>query len=154
MENKSRQDLIRRFSELVEHLNRAYHVEALEEWRKIDMTIPQIKTLALLENTNGSRMGVIAQHLGTTLSASTSVIDRLVDKGLVERIAQPGDRRVVVCKLTRSGKRTLRGFWQVGSSKVEPIAEGLNDAQIETIIEAFELIRSEVEKFYDASDQT
>ena len=101
MENKSRQDLIRRFSELVEHLNRAYHVEALEEWRKIDMTIPQIKTLALLENTNGSRMGVIAQHLGTTLSASTSVIDRLVDKGLVERIAQPGDRRVVVCKLTR-----------------------------------------------------
>lgn len=153
-ENRTRQDLIRQFSDLVEFLNRAYHIQALEEWRDIDMTIPQIKTLALLENTNGSRMGVIAQYLGTTLSASTSIIDRLVEKGLVERVAEPGDRRVVVCKLTRSGRRTMRGFWQVGSSKVEPVARNLNDDQIATIVEAFELIRGEVEKFYDVVDQS
>ncbi len=153
-EDRTRQDLIRRFAELVEFLNRAYHVEALEEWREVDMTIPQIKTLALLQNTNGSRMGVIANYLGTTLSACTSIIDRLIEKGLVERVAEPGDRRVVVCKLTRSGRRKMKGFWQVGSSKAEPVVDGLNDDQIATIVEAFELIRGEVEKFYDVAEQS
>ena len=152
MGNESKQELIHRLIELVDSLNREYHVEALEEWRGIDMTIPQIKTLVLLHNTDQMRMTGIAKYLGTTLSASTNIIDRLVDKGLVERASDPDDRRVVICKLTGAGQQTVNKFWSTGSPRVELMALRLNFDQLKLLVEAFEMISNEVKEFYKSND--
>ena len=48
-------------------------------------------------------MGIVANQLGTSLSTATGVIDRLVERGLVERWQDPADRRSNVCRLTPEG---------------------------------------------------
>jgi DNA-binding MarR family transcriptional regulator len=56
-------------------------------------------------------MGSISTYLGSTVSSSTSIIDRLVDKNLVERIPDPEDHRVAVCRLTPQGRESIEQFW-------------------------------------------
>lgn len=144
MDNETREQLTEHFIELAEFLTRVLHVEALEEWRSIDMTIPQIKTMVLLQSVHRVRMGGIASYLGSTLSASTSIVDRLVDKGLVDRTSDPDDRRVVVCQLTEAGYDAINKFWQIEPDTIEPVVRQFDCDELKTVVEALALIRQKV----------
>ena len=102
-------ELIERFVDAVEYLNRQAHLMKLDEWEESDMTIPQIKALGLLQRMGPLRMGGIALYLGRALSATTTVVDRLVEKNLVSRGSDPRDRRVVICELTPEGRAAISG---------------------------------------------
>ena len=132
--------------ELAEHLNRQMHTGRLDEWEAMDMTIPQIKTLVLLKRTGPLRMGNISVYLGRALSATTTVVDRLVDKGLVDRVSDTSDRRVVICELTGSGRQAVEAFWRVGRERLQSVADRMEGEDLEIVVRAFQLLR-------DVSDQ-
>ena len=69
----------------------------------------QFRTLVLLSQ-GPQRMGNIAAHLVSSLSSATSMIDRLVDKSLVEREPDPDDRLVEICQLTSQGLGEIERF--------------------------------------------
>lgn len=141
MEDERRQELTDRFAELAEYLNRQLHTGRLDEWEGLDMTIPQIKTLVLLEQVGPLRMGNIALSLGRALSATTTVVDRLVEKELVDRVSDPSDRRVVVCKLTDTGEKAIQRFWRIGRERIDILADLMDEEQLEAVVRAMELIR-------------
>jgi DNA-binding MarR family transcriptional regulator len=140
MQETRKQELTERFVELVEQINQCTHSRPLEEWPDLELTIPQIKTLTLLRHQGPQRMGSIATFLGSTLSSSTSIIDRLVDKGLVERLPDPDDRRVVICQLTPRGQEATEQFWRIGRTGVVELAERLNIEELEIVVPAMELL--------------
>ena len=141
MQEDRRQELTDRFTESAEYLNRQLHTGRLDEWEGLDMTIPQIRTLVLLERMGPLRMGNIAIYLGRALSATTTVMDRLVEKGLVDRVADPSDRRVVICQLSESGEQAIKRFWRIGWERLQIVADLLDEEQLETVVQGFELIR-------------
>ena len=141
MQEDRRQELTDRFTESAEYLNRQLHTGRLDEWQGLDMTIPQIRTLVLLERMGPLRMGNIAIYLGRALSATTTVMDRLVEKGLVDRVADPSDRRVVICQLSESGEQAIKRFWRIGRERLQIVADLLDEEQLETVVQGFELIR-------------
>ena len=110
MEDNNRQELTERFIIVAECLNRQGHLRRLDEFEDLNMTISQIKTLLLLERLGPLRMGSISMHVGRPLSATTTVVDRLVKNRLVDRSAHPGDRRVLLCELTKEGRETIHRF--------------------------------------------
>ena len=140
MQNTHKQELVDQFVELAELLNRRMHSGRLDEWEGLDMTIPQIKSLALLERMGPLRMGSIAFHLGRALSATTTVVDRLVEKGLVDRVADPSDRRAVVCELTETGQQQIAQFWRVGNERLQMVAGLLEEDELETVVRGLELL--------------
>jgi DNA-binding MarR family transcriptional regulator len=140
MQQTRKQELIERFVELVEQINQCMHSRPLEEWPDLELTIPQIKTLTLLRHQGPQRMGSIATFLGSTLSSSTSIIDRLVDKGLVERVPDSDDRRVVICQLTPRGQESTEQFWHIGLMRVVELAERLDIEELEIVVRATELL--------------
>lgn len=141
MQNDYKEELIERFVESAEHLNRRKHSGRLDEWQGLDMTISQIKTLVLLEYKGPLRMGAIAKHLGSALSATTTIMDRLVEKELVERISDPNDRRAVICELTDPGRKVLERFWRIGRNRIVRVIDLLEVEQLETAVSGLELIR-------------
>ena len=146
-----------RFRELAEYLNRQLHTGRLDEWEGLDMTIPQIKTLVLLERVGPLRMGNIAIYLGRALSATTTVMDRLVEKGLVDRVSDPNDRRVVICELTESGEVAIKRFWQIGRERLDLLADLLDEEQLETVVKGLELVRwaeDEIQRTYTSMQST
>ncbi len=134
------QKLTERFVDAVEYLNRQTHLVKLDEWEESDMTIPQIKALGLLQR-GPLRMGGIALYLGRALSATTTVVDRLVEKNLVSRGSDPRDRRVVICELTHEGRAVIDRFWRLDRERLLSVMESLTHEELEVAVRAMELIR-------------
>ena len=105
----------------------------------VDLTMPQIRALDLLAG-EPHRMSDLAAALGTSLQATTSLIDRLVDKALVERIHDPADRRVVICRLTSAGNEEMERFYRISQGRMDILVDLLTDDELDTIISAFRML--------------
>lgn len=136
---------IDRFIQLVEDVYVSMQSPTEEEWGDLELTMPQLRTLLLLRDTR-KRMGDIASKLGITVSSATSMIDRLVKKGLVERVEEQTDRRVTSCRLTADGEREVERFWHIGRRKLRSLAEGLTPQELDTVVHAFELLSTNVKR--------
>jgi DNA-binding MarR family transcriptional regulator len=68
----------------------------------------QAHALRLLERP--VNMGDLAELLQCDASNVTGIVDRLEQRGLVERVAEPGDRRVKRLQLTAAGEDARRRF--------------------------------------------
>lgn len=136
-----KRELAGRFVESVENLNRQMHAGRLGGWEGLNMTIPQIKTLVLLERLGPLRMSSIATHFGRALSATTAVVNRLVEKALVARRSDPADRRLVICELTETGQQALTEFWRIGRRRLESVVDMLEVDELETVVGGLELVR-------------
>ena len=142
VQDKHKSELAQQFIEAVDYLNRQMHACGLDEWDGLDMTMPQIKTLVLLERSGPLRMGNIATYLGRALSATTTVIDRLVEKGLVDRAWDPSDRRVVICRLTDKGQCATGQFWKIRRERLHLMTDILDVEQLEIVVQGLELMRA------------
>ena len=75
----------------------------LELWREFDLMPPQQMTLGLLLGAPRP-MGELAQLMHCDNSNITGIVDRLTERGLVERLSAEGDRRVKLVALTDEGR--------------------------------------------------
>lgn len=112
---------------------------SLEEWSEIELPLPQFRTVLLLSK-GPKRMSEIAAHFGKGLSSATSLIDRLVDKGLVERTSDTDDRRVVLCRLATRGQDEMDRFHRMGQMRLERLVQTLSPEEVEEIIAALNLL--------------
>ncbi len=71
------------------------------------LTGGEIKALLKMKPGDGSAMSALARAWNSDASTATWLVDRLERKGLVERRAKPGDRRVRVVALTHRGEQEL-----------------------------------------------
>ena len=145
MQQSRKQQLTNRFVELAEQINQQMHCRPPEEWSDLELTISQVRTLALLQQ-EPQRMGSISAYLGGTLSSATSIVDRLVDRELVERSQDPDDRRVVICRLTPQGREAIEQFWRIARMSIVELAEQLDTGELETVVHAMELLHRAVER--------
>jgi DNA-binding MarR family transcriptional regulator len=75
----------------------------LELWREFDLMPPQQMTLGLLLDAPRP-MGDLAHQMHCDSSNITGIVDRLTERGLVERLPAEGDRRVKLVTLTGAGR--------------------------------------------------
>lgn len=99
-------------------------------------TPTDLRALALILDSARSgdvlTIGALGKRLGMNQPTVTAIVDRLVDRELVERLPVPGDRRKVGLTLTERGRQT---GWTAFGSLVEDIHAGLSTAsevQLET----------------------
>ena len=88
-------------------LPRLYHLSRrrLPGW---DLTASQSSTMTTLVDRGPLRMSELAALEGIQLPSATSVVNGLVKLDLVERRADPTDRRAVVIDLTEKGRKQVR----------------------------------------------
>ena len=70
------------------------------------LTPNDARALSALDLTTGRTIRSLADEWGCDASNATLIIDRLEKRGLAERRAMPGDRRVKLVVLTTSGLKT------------------------------------------------
>ena len=72
------------------------------------ITLARFDFMAQLErHPRGLRMGELTRRLMVTGGNVTGLASQLVDEGLIERLAIPGDRRAHAVRLTAKGKRAF-----------------------------------------------
>jgi DNA-binding MarR family transcriptional regulator len=86
-----------------------------------EVTLPQFRTLVVLA-VRGPRKGSdIAEELQVNPSTGSRMVDRLVRKGLVERVRSDDDRRAVELHLTRAGHEVVDRVVQFRRAELERI---------------------------------
>jgi DNA-binding MarR family transcriptional regulator len=72
------------------------------------LSVPQFRALAFLHGNPGACLFAVADHLGVSRPTASTIINRLVRRGLVARSVDPRERRRIILRLTDSGARHLR----------------------------------------------
>jgi DNA-binding MarR family transcriptional regulator len=95
----------------------------------------QIKLLLLIARP-GHRYRVmdIAAFLGVTNAAASRAVDRLVQRGLVDRTISPDDRRAVDLALTPSGRDLLDRFGEVRNERMLEVLGGVSDSTLHALM--------------------
>ena len=111
-----------------------------QEWLNLSLTMSQLRVLSILSNNESVRMSVIASDLGVSLPAVTGVVDNLVEQGMVVRLDQPGDRRVVLCALSEKGQKLMSRMWRVYQDQHREMLNELDIYQLQLLNAAIELV--------------
>jgi DNA-binding MarR family transcriptional regulator len=89
---------------------------------ELGLTFPLAHALRILDPERPRPMGELAEILVCDASNVTALADRLESKGLVERRADPADRRVKALVLTAAGARLREQVFELMSEPPPPIA--------------------------------
>ena len=89
------------------------------------LTMPKIRVLFLIGRSGSVSVGQVATGLGIAQPSATEIIEKLVSKDLVERTADPSDRRIVRVGLTERGKEMIDRPWE---TRRAVLASALRDA--------------------------
>ncbi|MEK4222465.1 MarR family transcriptional regulator [Bacillus sp. FSL W8-0116] len=71
------------------------------------ITGPQYHIMKMLKREGPARATQLADMMNVKPSAITVIIDRLIERGLVERCHSDTDRRVVMMQLTKAGEELV-----------------------------------------------
>ena len=132
---QSREELVERLVEQMTRIQRHLRARRASAWLEQDLTMQQAKTLFFLAD-GSRRMSAIARRFRVETPSATTMIDRLVAKGLVERGQDPSDRRAVVCSLTTAGRETVEKFWSLRSARFEELADELAEVELAEVVSA------------------
>jgi len=90
------------------------------------LTAPQAKVIFCLGNTDGLTCSEVTEQTLITKGTLTGVIDRLEEKGLVERWGDADDGRIIIVALTRAGNRLFQREYPRYLEKLKTLFKGLS----------------------------
>nr|HET6903079.1 MarR family transcriptional regulator [Ktedonobacteraceae bacterium] len=93
------------------------------------ITPSQWGVLSLLFETGEITIGAISQRRGVDAPTITGIVKRLEQSGLVERVHDRGDRRVVKVSLTDEGKSIMDSLSEQVDAFNDILTHGLSEAE-------------------------
>ena len=108
--------------------------------RASGISMPQMGALMRIHRRGPLPMSDISKHLGTTLAATSQLIDRLVQQGLMTRTEDPDDRRVRNVALTERGRKLLEASLRARQRWVDDLSQTLTQAELETVTDALHIL--------------
>jgi len=103
-------------------------------------SIPQLRTLAYLHRRPGACLFHLAEHLGVSRPTASNLVERLVRRGMLTRVADPQERRRVVLALTPLGARHFRQARQSAQAWMENVLAGQSPNTLQRITEGMRLL--------------
>ncbi len=120
-------DLARSIVEFYEKLSSWEH----EVVRGSDLTPNQMHAIEIIGHEKSLRMKELAEKLGVTTGTLTVTVDRLEQKGLIERQPHETDRRSYRVILTPDGKKHFKKHHEFHVKLTEEIASVLTPEELE-----------------------
>jgi DNA-binding MarR family transcriptional regulator len=123
------QDTARLLTALAPRLNRAVRGQVRP---KAGLSMPQFILLRALRH-GPLPAGQLAQRFGVSRPTITRTVDGLVKKGLVERRADAGDRRVAMISLTAAGRALHESTEELAEAYLSGLLERLPEGRVARI---------------------
>jgi len=144
-------EIVQSFRKIFKYIQQ-YSEEVLKEF---GVTGPQLWLLKTLHDDNGTPVSELSQKMFLHISTVSSIINRLEEKGLIERKRTKTDRRKVFIHLTDRGEelivkapepaqgKLLHGLQKLSSEEVLGLYKSL-----EKIVQLMEVDRIKVKFFF------
>jgi DNA-binding MarR family transcriptional regulator len=103
----------------------------MRNWPGGALSLVHINVLAVLDIDGPLPMHRLAETLDVSQASATGIVDRMEQRGLVERRREDGDRRVVHVALTDEGRRLITGMAAERRDHLSQLLDTLTDAELE-----------------------
>ncbi len=110
-----------------------------------NLTIAEANAIYAIGPDEPKTMKQIAETLGVAVSTPTRTIDRLLEKGFVNRTVGEKDRRQLLIELTPKGKKLLEDIDKENLEITRKMLNGLKDEEIETFKKILSKISENIE---------
>ena len=133
---------------------RAMGPASARDWIAVDLTMSQLKVAFLLYGAmpprggDGLRVSEVARLLGVTLPTVTSVMDKLVERGMLRRDEDPTDRRQHVCRLTPDGLQLIERLAAGRRAYTSKLLAYLDDEALATVLAGMKLLIGAAERLH------
>ena len=124
----------RQFAFLVSDLARLLKTYVDHQARRYGMTRAQWQVLSRLEQSEGLKQSELAEMLDLQPITLTRLVDRLCENGLIERRADPDDRRAKRLFLTKEARPLMDRLAVLGEEVMAEVLAGLDDADVQLML--------------------
>lgn len=111
-----------------------------------DITTDQFTLLQFVEQHQSTTASEIAQYFGVGRSAITALVNRLVEKSLLERKRNEEDRRIIYLSLTDRGKLVVIETEKQINRFLQQKLAYFDESEVEKYLVAIEKLATLVEK--------
>jgi DNA-binding MarR family transcriptional regulator len=111
---------------------------------KAGISMTHLHILWVLEHHGELTMSRLAEMLDVSFSNATGLIDRMEERGLVERVRVPDDRRVVIVRVSPEGIRVRDEIEALKHDRMRSILERLSPDQLTRLLAAVGDLRGAV----------
>jgi DNA-binding MarR family transcriptional regulator len=155
VDEDGRAALVDRAVELEQALCKSMASLGPEPWLEVDMTMAQLKTFFVLaagapEEAAGLRVSDLARRLGVSLPTASALVDRLVERGLVDRREDPHDRRQHRLRLAPDGDRLLTRFFEGSRARSRRLFAELPEHELEVVLQGIRYLIRAAERLTSA----
>jgi MarR family transcriptional regulator for hemolysin len=110
--------------------------------RQFGISRAQWAVLIRIDRTEGLKQSELAEMLDLQPISLTRLLDRLADNGLIERRADPNDRRANRLYLKPAAKPLLEQLAALGTDMMGTVLKGLDEATIERMLKELGRVKS------------
>jgi DNA-binding MarR family transcriptional regulator len=109
---------------------------------RLGISMAQLHILYTLQRTGEMPMSRLADILNVSLSNATGLIDRIEERGFVERTRVAEDRRIVLIRVTESGSRALEEIDALNEDLLRSVLGSLGRSQLVAVAAATGALRA------------
>lgn len=113
----------------------------MRQQRPEELSLPQFRTLSLLQRHPGLSLSQLTARLDITLASTSKLIDVLAKHGLVTRETSPTDRRKIVLLLTEHGRATLDAVWLATQARLSEMLAPLCPGDLAAVAQALRALQ-------------
>jgi len=135
-------DRLRNFGFLVRDVSRLHVKQFERNARELELTLPQCKVLAHLSRNEGISQARLAELTETDPMTLVRTLDRMQQEDLIERRADPTDRRAHRLYLREAAKPIVSRMWKVAEQSRNEALAALNLTEREQLVELLERVHT------------
>ena len=112
---------------------------------RLGVSMAQLHIMVTLARSGEMTMSRLAEVLGVSLSNATGLVDRLEERGYIERTRVPEDRRIVMVRVTAAGDRVLQENDALSDELMRDVLLRLDPSELPVIARATAEVRASLE---------
>ena len=125
-------------------LNRNFNRTLKHEFHNLmqdsGFTLPQLSVISVLAKNGEQKVSGISEKMGLSDSTVSGILDRLEQKGMIERKRNKDDRRVVKIYLNKGNQKVCREFHQKREKYFTHLLKKLSKQEINDIIKGLKIL--------------
>lgn len=104
------------------------------KWLQGSLSIVHLHVLTILEAAGSLPMGKLADALDVSVASATGIVDRMEQRGLVERRHDPDDRRLVLVHPTEAGLKVFSDMNELRRQNLAAILVRLSEDELKATL--------------------
>jgi len=134
LSNSRRDAMLQAIVDELTNWNPRERMGMFRKWLEGSLSIVQLHVLTVLATAGPLPMGKLADALDVSVASATGIVDRMEQRGLVERRHDEADRRIVLVHPTDSGRAVFNDLAEMRRAGLVNILARLTNDELKALL--------------------